>query len=215
MKNYRIILSGIIVLFLSVSIMSCKKDDPAPKVLSAVTYTNLAADPPSGGYDPTNGQAIGVTNKFTFFSFKTGAIVSNTDSASTKWDIGFRSTVIILNGGTSGPGVGGAIVQTAIFSEVLVSPETGFLQDDKTNSASPYAIPKGSGKGWYNYDGATNVISPIAGRVILVKTAEGKYAKVEILSYYRDAPAAPTSSSVDRNYTFRYIYQEDGTAKLQ
>lgn len=215
MKKSKIVLSGIVVFCMSAAWTSCKKDDPAPAVLSAITFKNLEADPPTGGYDPQTGQAIGVTNKFTLFSFKTGAIVSNSDSASTKWDIGFRSTTIIVNGGTSGPGSSGAIVQTGIFADIVTAPDDGYLQDDKNSAANPYAIKKGSGNGWYSYDPATNVISPIAGRVLLFKTADGKYAKVEILSYYKDAPAAPTSSSVDRNYTFRYVYQPDGSKKLQ
>ena len=215
MKKAKIVLAGIIVFCMGILWTSCKKDDPAPAPLSATTFKNLAADPPTGGYDPNTGQAIGVTNKFTLFSFKTGAVVSNADSASTQWDIGFRSTTIIVNGGTSGPGSAGAIVQTGVFSDIVTAPNDGYLKDDKTSTTSPYAIKKGSGNGWYSYDPSANVISPIAGRVLLFRTADGKYAKMEILSYYKDAPAAPTSSSVDRNYTFRYIYQPDGSKKLQ
>lgn len=195
---------------------SCKKsEDPAPTPLQAVTFSNLQADPPSGGYDQNTGQPIGVTNKFTFFSFKTGQVVAGSDSATTKWDVGFRGTTIIVNGGTSGPGSAGAIVQTAAFAEVTVAPTTGYRQDNKNETTDPLAIKTGSGNGWYNYDFPTNVITPIAGRVLIFKTADGKYAKVEILSYYKDAPANPTSSSVDRNYTFRYIYQADGSTKLE
>ncbi|MBX7124275.1 MAG: HmuY family protein [Cyclobacteriaceae bacterium] len=203
------------VVAFSVMLASCSKSDPTPASLSAVTFKNLAADPPSGGYDPNNGQPIGVTQKFTFFSFKTGAVVSNADSASSKWDIGFRGTTIIVNSGTSGPGTAAALVVTGVFDELNAAPDNGYLQDDKASATAPYAIPKGSGKGWYNYDPATNVISPVAGRVIMVQTADGKYAKVEILSYYKDAPAAPTNTSVDRYYTFRYVYQPDGSKKLQ
>jgi hypothetical protein len=89
------------------------------------------------------------------------------------------------------------------------------LQDNKLAVPASYAIPRGSGNGWYNYDGATNTISPIAGRVVMIKTADGKYAKMEIISYYKDAPVAPTSATADRYYTFRYIYQPDGSKRLQ
>jgi HmuY protein len=214
MKNAKILISILIIISLCVAVLSCKKDDAAPTPLQATTFSNLEADPPSGGYNP-NGQAIGVTNKFTLFSFKTGAVVSNADSATAKWDIGFRSTTIIVNGGTSGPGAAGATILTGVFSEISFAPESGYVQDDKTSATDPYAIKKGSGNGWYNYDPANNVITPIAGRVLLFKTADGKYAKMEILSYYKDAPPTPTSSSIDRNYTFRYIYQADGSFRLQ
>lgn len=185
---------------------SCKKDDPKP-VLTAITFSNLSADPPSG-YGPM-GQPIGVTNKYTFFSFKTGSIILNADSASSKWDMGFNGTKIIINSGTSGPGAAAALVKSAIFDEVITAPDDGYAQDNK--NASQYAIPRGSGNGWYNYNSTTNIITPIAGKVLVIKTADGKYAKMEILSYYKDSPVAPMSTSTDRYYTFRYIYQGDGT----
>ena len=206
----------LLLLFASVtmSFMGCSKSDPAP-ALTAVTFKNLAADPPSGGYNPTNGQPIGVTKKYALFSFKTGAIVANTDSASTKWDIGFNGTNIIINSGTSGPGSAAAQVVSGIFSNLVIAPNDGYLQDNKSATPASYAITRGSGKGWYNYDPASNLITPIAGKVLVLKTADGKYTKMEIVSYYLDAPIAPTSSTKDRYYTFRYLYQPDGTQKLQ
>lgn len=215
MKISRVVLFS--ALAFSMAIISCTKDDPQPVVLSAVTVSNLQADPPTGGYSPTTGQPIGVTNKFTLFSFKTGVTVLNSDSASTKWDIGFKGTTIIVNSGTSGPGTAGAFVQPGIFDELTTAPSTGFRQDNKNAATNldKYAISTGSDNGWYHYNGATNVITPLAGRVIVVRTSEGKFAKVEILSYYKDAPAAPSSSSIDRHYTLRYVYQADGSTRLQ
>lgn len=212
MKMFKSVLSLIIVAGFA-TLVSCSKSDPTPAVLTATTVSNLAADPPSGGYNPTNGQAIGVTKKFTLFSFKTGAQVANTDSATTKWDIGFNSTSIIINSGTSGPGTAGAQVVTGVFADLTAAPEAGYFVDNKNTPF--YAIPRGSGNGWYSYNASANIITPIAGKFIVVKTADGKYAKMEILSYYKDAPATPTSSSVDRYYTFRFIYQADGTTRLQ
>jgi hypothetical protein len=143
---------------LSAALLSaCKKEDtptpPAP--LQATTYRNLPADPitTSG-----TGQPGAATNKYTFFSFKTGAIVTNADSATNQWDLGFRGTTLIINGGSSGPGQGGAIVKTGLFDETVTAPETGYAVD----SPAAKAIPTGSGNGWYNYDGSTNIVSPIA-----------------------------------------------------
>jgi len=198
-----------------ITFFSCTKDDPAPVTITATTVSDVPADPPSGGYNPMNGQPIGVTRKYTFFSFKTGAIIANADSATTAWDLGFNGTTIIVNSGTSGPGTAGAQVVTGVFDELALAPETGYLSDDNSNVASPYAIPKGSGNGWYNYNPATNVISPIAGRIILVKTSDGRYAKMEILSYYKDSPVAPDNTSIDRHYTFRYVYQSAASTSFK
>jgi hypothetical protein len=80
-----------------------------------------------------------------------------------------------------------------------------------------YAIPTGSNKGWYVLDFVTNILSPIPGRVMVIRTANGKYAKVEILNYYKGGvnPAANATdaekSSKQRFYTFRFTYQSNGT----
>jgi hypothetical protein len=55
------------------------------------------------------------------------------------------------------------------------------------------------------------VITTIPGRLIIVRTATGKYAKVEITSYYKDSPATPDVNSVPRYYNFRFGYQADGS----
>lgn len=184
-------------------------DDPAPVPLTATTVKDVAADPTSTS---STGQPVPGTNKFTFYSMKNNAIVPNADSASTKWDVAFRGTTIITNGGTSGPGQGGVSVQSGIFDDIKTVPATAtFTQDSK----AAYGIPSGSGNGWYNYNPATNIISPIAGKVFLLKTAEGKYAKMEILSYYKGAPATPAATDASRYYTFRYLYQPDGSTNLQ
>lgn len=204
MKTIRL---AVLIALTGIGLAACDKNDPAPVTIKSSTVSNLAADPPSGGYNPMNGQPIGVTKQYTLFSFKAGTVVAHADSATTSWDIAFNGTTILVNSGTSGPGSAGALVQSGVFEELTTAPESGYLIDDKNNVSAPYAIPKGSGNGWYNYNPATNVITPIAGRVIFVKTSEGKYAKVEILSYYKDAPASPTSTDIDRYYTFRYVYQ--------
>ncbi len=188
---------------------SGKQDDPtpAPAALTTETVSNLAAGVavPSGGGQPV------VSSKYTFYSFATNAVVPNTDSATTKWDLGFRGTTILVNGGASGPGQGGALVQSGLFADLTTAPETGYGVDSPTAKA----IPTGSGNGWYSYNASTNIITPIAGKVLLVRTATGKFAKVEIVSYYKDAPATPTATSVSRYYTFRRVYQPDGSRNLK
>ena len=74
----------------------CKKDETGGTVAPiAQTITSLPADPGTG-VDPSNGQPIGTTGKYTLFNFATATVVANTDSATNKWDIGFKGTAIIL-----------------------------------------------------------------------------------------------------------------------
>ena len=183
--------------------VSCSDDDTKaiPPVVTK-KFSNLAA-PQTGG----QGQAIG--GEFTKFSFSEGAVVT-TD----KWDVAFRGTTIIVNGGTKigitdepeRTGSGAISTVSGTFASVTTFPlASTFAQD----VAATYAIPTGSGNGWYNY--SNTIISPIAGKVFVVKTHDGKYAKFEILSYYKDAPATPDATSVGRYYTFNYAYQANST----
>jgi len=185
-----------------------KKEDTVTPALQATNVSNLAA-----GVNTTNGGGGQPTSatKYTFYSLANDAQVATADSNTTKWDVGFKGTTLIINGGNSGPGQGGALVQSGLFTDITTAPETGYAVD----AAAGKAIPTGSGNGWYNYDGATNIVTPIAGKVILVRTATGKYAKMEIVSYYQNAPATPSPTSVSRYYTFRYVYQPDGTRNLK
>jgi len=217
MKMFKSILS-LLVLGVVVSLFSCSNNDPAPVPLSAITFKDLNADyaPLVFGSPTAPPTRPAEKKKYTFFSFKTGQIVANADSATLKWDIGFRSTAIIFNGGTSGPGAAGAIVQQGLFDEIKTAPTTGYILDNKTAnqfavSSSPFVAgtTTTTNNWWLNSGTQTStIVSPIAGRVIVVKTADGRYAKMEIQSYYKGAPAAINNlTDLDRYYTFKYIYQ--------
>ncbi|MFD2571103.1 HmuY family protein [Spirosoma soli] len=203
-----------LALLLTTTFFACNSTDDNPTLpqpLTATTVKDLAADPPTS-VDPQTGQAIGSTNKFTLFSFRENKQVPNTDSATNKWDIGFRGTTVIVNGGPIRSGQGGAYLHTGTFEELTTIPTSATFAQDQ--SPTQLAITTGSGKGWYNYNQTTNVVSPIPGKVLVVRTGEGRYAKMEVLSYYLNAPATPDPTSKQRYYTFRYVYQPDGSQKL-
>lgn len=185
---------------------SCSSDDNKDETPAVVTtkVSNVEA-PQTGG----QGQPVG--GPFTKFSFSQNKVV--TDNS---WDIAFRGTTIIVNGGakigiTDEPertGSAAVSIVSGTFASVSTFPAAAtFAQDGST----VYAIPTGGGNGWYNYNSSTNIISPIAGKVFVVKTHDGKYAKFEILSYYKDAPATPDATSVARYYTFNFAYQANST----
>ena len=177
---------------------------------NVVTVKNLAADTVLG---------IGATGpysagKFSYFNLATNQIVVNADTSNNNWDLAFGGTTIKVNCGTSGPGNGGAFVYVGQFDQLNTVPTDSTFRIDQAPS---YAITKGSGKGWYNYDGATTLVSAIPGRVLVVKTANGKYAKVEVMNYYRGntTPLSTASDSIkafdSRYYSFKYTYQANGS----
>lgn len=163
---------------------------------------NLHAPQEGGQGQPTSGP-------FTKFDFSSGQVTSSDSD----WDIAFRGTTIIINGGTSSGSVdeperdgdAGIYIATGTFESITSVDNSLFIQD----SASGLAIPTGSGNGWYDYTGSPNhLILPIPGKILVIKTRDGRFAKVEILSYYKDAPDTPNAFvDEDKNFTFNFSYQ--------
>ena len=185
-----------------IAVTACSDDDNNEPLLAveANTATNIFA-PQTGG----RGEPIG--GPFTKFSFATGAVTES----ETEWDIAFRGSTIAVNGGTATgtneeperTGNAGAALVDGIFGEITSADGLTFSQD----GTGAFAIPTGSDNGWYNYNPQTNLLVPIPGKVLVFRTHDGKFAKVEILSYYENAPANP-DGFVDaaRYYTFSYVY---------
>ena len=184
------------------SFVACDNDSDDLLPVVSITVEDLYA-PQEGG----QGQPI--SGAFTKFDFDLGM---ETDSE-TDWDIAFRATDVIVNGGMSmgttdepdRTGDAGAYIVTGTMADVTEVDVNLFTQD----SDSGYAIMSGSGNGWYTYSGSpTYLITPTAGKILVFKTADGKYAKVEILSYYQGAPENPDAfTDPNRYYTFNYVYQ--------
>lgn len=185
---------------------SCSSDDDkdtTPPVVVTTKVSDLPA-PQTGG----QGQAVG--GDFTKFSFSENKIVNGDN-----WDIAFRGTVIIVNGGTkynaadagepARTGSGAVSIVSGAFASVTAFPAASTFAQD---GASVYAFPASGANAWYDYNGLTHVISAKAGKVFVVKTHDGKYAKFEILSYYKGAPATLDGTTPDpRYYTFNFAYQ--------
>ncbi len=184
--------------------VSCSNDDDATPLLEVETETVANLHAPQSG-----GQGQPVSGAFTRFDFETGAETTS----ETDWDVAFRGTTIIVNGGESQgttdeperTGDAAVYIADGTMSTVTDVDASLFTQD----SASGFAIATGSGNGWYNYTGApSHLINPIPGKILVFRTTAGLYAKVEIISYYENAPAEPDAfSDATPYYTFNYVYQ--------
>lgn len=188
---------------------SCQKEDEV-QLLNIVSerFDNLYA-PQNGGVDQRTGKSSPKSGEFTKFNFSTGQ-VTNSD---TDWDVAFRATDIIINGGTSLGTIdepsrnGNAAVYIANGTMAAITAVD--LQSLSQDADSGYAIPPGGGNGWYTYQGPpVNLISPTPGKILVFRTNDGKYAKMEILSYYKNAPDSPDAyTDESKYYTFNYVYQ--------
>jgi hypothetical protein len=198
---------------LCIALVACSKDEGTEVVVpvNAIIVKDLPADTVIG---LVNGRPQ-YAGSITYYSLVDNKIVAKTDSATTKWDVAFSSTKILVNSGTSGPGSGGAFIFKGLFDALKTIPaDSNFATDN--SKASQYAIPQ-TGQTWFIYDEINRLITPEAGRVLVIRTALGKYAKIEILNYYKGGitPAITASdsekSSKQRYYTFRYAYQPNGS----
>ncbi|NHE58713.1 HmuY family protein [Cyclobacterium plantarum] len=207
MIKWNQILAGILLLAFNAGCESSEVEEPENDP-QAKTVENLYA--PNDVIDRSTGE-ITEERPFRYFSLENNQEVDNRDG---NWDIAFKGTTLIVNSGTSGPGSAQGTVVTAAFDELNEVPSSVAFHSD---GADGMAIPTGSGNGWYNYNPGTHVISPIPGRVILIRTNAGKYAKMEILSYYQDNPPlaeVDPMRSPSPYYTFRFLLQPNGSMKF-
>ena len=186
---------------------SCEKNSPELIDEDVITFVELNASQ----YDVNILDSL-VTGKFEKFSFSEGDTVSHDN-----WDVAFSGTTIIVNGGESynvdqPERVGNAAVYiaTGIMSDIRNVDLTKLEQD---NASGPAIIDDLgiSEQGWASYDMSTHILSPIAGRILVFRTHDNKYAKMEILYYYDTPNPTPSEGDFGGFYTFNYVCQLDGT----
>jgi hypothetical protein len=131
------------------------------------------------------------TERWRRFDFGRNAAVE-----SGPWDIAFRRFHVITASG-------GGIVDLGLvpFDAVRELPSTGY----RANAPGPDTTNPGVGK-WYAYSVLSHLLTS-QHHVYGVRTAGGRYAKLELLAYYcKEAGTACV--------TFRYTYQGDGTRRV-
>jgi hypothetical protein len=125
------------------------------------------------------------------FSFRLGSVVE-----AGPWDLAFRRYAIV-----AGPGAGIRDLGAVRFDDVRAAPRDGYIANEGGGEPRNPAIAS-----WYRYGFFSHVLSPKP-RVWAVRTADGHYAKLEIVGYY--CPGNHPGC-----LTFRYAYQGDGSPEL-
>jgi hypothetical protein len=206
MKKWIYVVAGLSLMFTSVGCDSEEEPDP----LDVIRVDDVPADPATGR-DPNTGAPTGVTGRYTFFDLSSNQIIldreddDRSDSTSTRWDIAFQSSNIIVNSSATGGGQGGVQVLDADFDVVDEAPTTGYTTER-------VGLESSSNLAWGTYDPMAMLVLPLSGKTLAIKTADGNYAKVRIVSYYKGAPDVPDAfADESRWYTFEYVYQPDGS----
>jgi len=212
--------------------VSCKKEKDDVTSLedgkSTVIY-DLAGDTGASMGDGVDGKEKRPFFPFVFrFSDKQQIWVKTTaDSAAylrtTDWDIcfsGVYNSLVSCNGGglIANPGYGGPGQSTGIvmidkpYNEVTTAPSDEVFA---TQAYSGAGWDNGSGVGWYFYTLSNHIAVPIRNRTFVLKTATGKFAKLEIINVYQGNPPTVTDLHWPAPYfTFRYYVQENGSRDL-
>jgi hypothetical protein len=135
-----------------------------------------------------------------FFDFSRGSVVERPGPVG--WDLAFRRSRILVNGGEGFSGRGGiADLGEVPFEDVAVAPATGYRGTEAGRDSVQPDLD-----GWYDY-GFTSHVLTARPRVYAIRTADGRYAKLQMVSYY--CPGARGGCP-----TFRWVYQGDGRRSL-
>jgi hypothetical protein len=195
------------IVYVSLSLMvlffACKKDEDDTNPTLSQTFVINSTD--ASGWE--------------YFSFAKNDTITVADpSTSTEWDLAFQRYRIKTNSGKSGSGQGGAantyLTGQSGFDDLKLASDTlRFVTDDAVQIAvqggySTYVVNPAMYT-WFTMEMATmgTQIVP-TDNIYVVKTGDGKYAKVWIKSYY-------SATNASGYVTIQYKYQADGSKNLE
>lgn len=136
------------------------------------------------------------------FDFSRGAVVPG--ATGLEWDLAARRYRIIVNGGEQFAGRAGVLdLGDVPFDSVRRVPAEGYRGSTRTAEGDPEHPVLAE---WYSYDFFSHMLLS-RDRVYGVRTADGRYAKLKVVSYYCPGPEPGC-------LTLRYSYQGDGSRRV-
>lgn len=136
------------------------------------------------------------------FDFSRGAPVSG--ATGSDWDLAARRYRLIVNGGQQFAGRAGAVsLGTVPFDSVRRVPSDGYQGTRRDPGGDPEHAAL---DGWYRYDFFSHMLLS-RGRVFALRTADGRYVKLAVVSYYCPGPEPGC-------LTIRYSYQGDRSRRV-
>lgn len=208
---------ALVLSFLAMVSISCTKDEVKPQLEDG--KSTVVKD-----VEGDVGNTVGGGEEFEtfYFSFKTNVKVDKSKVSTADWDLAFanqyNSDISVNNGtnnksfGFGGPGKGAMMVVNQAYDAVKTAPSDA---EFASKGVDVSGLDVGNGNGWYFYEMNTHIAVPVKNRTYVLKTADGKYAKLQMISMYKGAPAVVTALDWPAPYlTFRYYVQQDGSTNL-
>tara|TARA_B100000686_G_C16782858_1_gene973142 strand:- start:898 stop:1620 length:723 start_codon:yes stop_codon:yes gene_type:complete len=139
--------------------------------------------------------------KWIYFNLKDNDVIKIHDPTSLEWDLAFRRGKVITNGGiTNKFGAAGAIdLGEQEFDLVESVPTENYLEDEATGTQ----LENEALKSWYKYNYFTHKLTAKK-NVYAIRTAKGKFAKVQFLSFY-------CINKETGCIKMQFVYQDNGT----
>ncbi len=131
-------------------------------------------------------------DRWRFFDFALGSPVEIPDTAG--WDLAFRRFHVVSSAAVANLG-------PLQFDEVAAAPDSGYVETEFAADTINPAIDR-----WYRYNMISHQLEP-GGSVYAVRTTDGRFAKLEFLSYY-------CVGMKPGCVTFRYAYQGGPNRRL-
>ncbi|MZG29851.1 MAG: hypothetical protein F3741_03425 [Nitrospinae bacterium] len=138
---------------------------------------------------------------YVYFDFSSGKPVRILDTSSLEWDLAFRRGKVISNGGASSKlGKAGLIDLGEVeFDGIAEVPLDNYIKDVAADTETENPVLEK----WYNYNYFTHKLTAKKNSYA-VRTADGKFAKFQFLSFYCDNKEAGCVK-------IRYVYQDNGS----
>ncbi|MCZ6874047.1 MAG: HmuY family protein [bacterium] len=142
-----------------------------------------------------------------YFDFSRASVVAVQNLKIDDWDLAFRRHAIRSNGGATNAAGQAALLRLEgeDLKTVQEVPKGATFTSDVR--AAKRLFPNNPVvEKWYNYSYISNILIPKPA-VYLVRTQDGKYAKLRLLSYYCEG-------NISGCMTFEYVYQGSGSTNL-
>jgi hypothetical protein len=222
------------ILFAGCLLMAACSDDPEPAAEEPPGEEPLPEDPDGGSAEGNFFKLIRVENLKgdidaddesdktipMYYSLEENIPRAKNYAKTTRWDMSFsnikNSAIAGNNGkdsrnfGSGNNATGGIYILEKTFDEVVDVPKDAVFKTDGFGYGTDDRGAFGTGIGWYLYDftgtlGPPHVAYAQRDRTLIVRTAKGNYAKVRMISIYKDAPEAPDTHTPSPYFTFEYV----------
>lgn len=219
-----------LLLLTAIMASSCKKDKETVEAESTFYYKLERIE----NFAPATTGATTI-----YFSFDTKKEIAATQVKTTEWDMAFggmltsfisgNNSAEATNYGAGSNAVGGVAIIEKPFDQVTDVPADSEFKTEKDVFGTDKEGAVASGTGWYLYD-MTGLIRGDGSarkkhvayampekRTLVIRTAKGDYAKIKMISIYKDAFTAD-KWFIDVPmpfFTFEYVIVPKGSTKFQ